>query len=81
MNGADSHLEICHCLLFHTARDTCSQLVEEGVTSVDDFGWVSQLRYYWEESWADGQAIQAGDLSVVVKVVNARVLYGESEIL
>uniref|UniRef100_A0A7S2P1M5 Uncharacterized protein n=1 Tax=Leptocylindrus danicus TaxID=163516 RepID=A0A7S2P1M5_9STRA len=58
------------------ARDTCAQLVAGKIQSSDDFGWISQVRYYWQESWKDGQAIKEGDDTIVVKVINARALYG-----
>eukprot|EP00975_Prorocentrum_lima_P055681 11673393-Prorocentrum_lima.AAC.1 len=35
-----------------------------------------ELRYYWEPSWKDGQAIKTGDPTVVARIVNAQVLYG-----
>ena len=58
------------------ARDTCAQLVADKIKSSDDFGWISQVRYYWDEAWKEGQAIEKGDSTVVVKVINARALYG-----
>lgn len=29
------------------ARDVLFKLIESGVTSANDFDWISQLRYYW----------------------------------
>jgi len=58
------------------ARDTCVKMVLEKVSSVTDFGWIQQLRYYWEKSWKDGQAIKQGDNTAVARIVNARALYG-----
>ncbi|TPX58491.1 hypothetical protein PhCBS80983_g03079 [Powellomyces hirtus] len=46
------------------SRDVVRKLVEAGVTSENDFDWISQLRYYWEED----------DLRV--KIVNANFRYG-----
>ncbi|KAJ3159379.1 Dynein heavy chain 1, axonemal [Geranomyces michiganensis] len=46
------------------SRDVVRKLVEAGVTSENDFDWISQLRYYWEED----------DLRV--KIVNANFKYG-----
>ncbi|GMH99793.1 hypothetical protein TrVE_jg2105 [Triparma verrucosa] len=58
------------------ARDTCVKMVTDQVTSTTDFGWIQQLRYYWETSWKDGQAIKKGDNTCVARIVNARALYG-----
>ncbi|KAJ3337633.1 hypothetical protein HDU93_000776 [Gonapodya sp. JEL0774] len=46
------------------ARDVCKRLLDAGVQSENDFEWISQLRYYWEED----------DLKV--KIVNAVFKYG-----
>ncbi|KAI9217055.1 dynein heavy chain, N-terminal region 2-domain-containing protein, partial [Blastocladiella britannica] len=32
------------------ARDVVGQLAESGITSTQDFEWLSQLRYYWEHN-------------------------------
>lgn len=29
------------------AKDTLESLITEGITSIDDFSWLSQLRYYF----------------------------------
>jgi dynein heavy chain len=31
------------------ARDIVESLVKEGVSSINDFLWQQQLRYYWDE--------------------------------
>jgi dynein heavy chain len=46
------------------ARDVLAKLYEDDVSSTSDFGWISQLRYYYEE---DG---------VSVKMINSIVGYG-----
>ncbi|KAJ8259834.1 hypothetical protein GJAV_G00174010 [Gymnothorax javanicus] len=46
------------------AKDVAGNLVEEGVSSVNDFEWISQLRYYWARN------------DLYVRAVNAEFLYG-----
>ncbi|NWH35887.1 DYH1 protein, partial [Chloropsis hardwickii] len=46
------------------AKDVAAKLVEENITSMNDFEWISQLRYYWTR----------GDL--YIRAVNAEFLYG-----
>ncbi|NWW95122.1 DYH1 protein, partial [Rhynochetos jubatus] len=46
------------------AKDVAAKLIEEHVTSMNDFEWISQLRYYWTR----------GDL--YIRAVNAEFLYG-----
>ncbi|KAI7795154.1 dynein axonemal heavy chain 1 [Triplophysa rosa] len=45
------------------AKDVAARLVEEGVCSVNDFEWISQLRYYWHDD-------------LFIRAVNAEFLYG-----
>ena len=47
------------------ARDVLYNLMKENVINVNDFGWISQLRYYW---------INESDLKV--RAVNAEFPYG-----
>jgi dynein heavy chain len=57
-------------------RDVVAKMVELGTSEVADFEWMSQLRYYWEEAWKDGQAVKKGMKTLVARIVNARCLYG-----
>jgi dynein heavy chain len=57
-------------------RDVVSKMVELGTHEVSDFEWMSQLRYYWEDSWKDGQAVKKGMKTLVARIVNAKCLYG-----
>ena len=45
-------------------RDIIDQMRNEGVESVNDFKWLQQLRFYWE------------DENFFAKQVNARLYYG-----
>ncbi|TRY59872.1 hypothetical protein DNTS_035283 [Danionella cerebrum] len=45
------------------AKDVAAKLVEEEVSSVNDFEWISQLRYYWRDD-------------LFIRAVNAEFLYG-----
>ena len=57
-------------------RDVVTKMVDLGTSSGSDFQWVSQLRYYWEDAWKDGQAVKKGMKTLVARIVNARCLYG-----
>ncbi|XP_062847578.1 dynein axonemal heavy chain 3 [Trichomycterus rosablanca] len=46
------------------ARDVVMKLVQDGVSSLNDFQWISQLRYYWED----------GD--VVLRMITTQLTYG-----
>ncbi|XP_035733901.1 dynein heavy chain 1, axonemal-like [Vespa mandarinia] len=47
------------------ARDVLYKLIEENVMNVNDFDWISQLRYYWVD-----------DSELKVRAVNAEFSYG-----
>lgn len=47
------------------ARDVLYKLIQENVTNVNDFDWISQLRYYWVD-----------DSELKVRAVNAEFSYG-----
>lgn len=45
------------------ARDVVDELADKGITSDNDFSWLCQLRYYWENS------------NCVARITNATVRY------
>ncbi|NXT35371.1 DYH3 protein, partial [Pelecanoides urinatrix] len=46
------------------ARDVVAKLVEDKITDLNDFQWISQLRYYWEEK------------DVMVRMITTEAKYG-----
>ncbi|KAL4617872.1 dynein heavy chain 3, axonemal [Arapaima gigas] len=46
------------------ARDVVAKLAHDGISSLNDFQWTSQLRYYWE------------DKDVLVRMITTTVKYG-----
>eukprot|EP00002_Diphylleia_rotans_P006932 TRINITY_DN1638_c0_g1_i1.p1 TRINITY_DN1638_c0_g1~~TRINITY_DN1638_c0_g1_i1.p1 ORF type:complete len:4126 (-),score=976.49 TRINITY_DN1638_c0_g1_i1:597-12974(-) len=46
------------------ARDVVSRMIEAGVSTIYDFDWIGQMRYYWYES------------DCVVRMVNSSFVYG-----
>ena len=45
------------------ARDVTANLIEVGVKNLNDFEWIQQLRYYWDEE-------------LISRVVNSEFKYG-----
>ena len=45
------------------ARDVTANLIEVGVKNLNDFEWIQQLRYYWDEE-------------LLIRVVNSEFQYG-----
>jgi dynein heavy chain len=58
------------------ARETKGKMIKVGVHDITDFEWVSQLRYYWEPAWQNGQACKKDEDTAVARIVNAKALYG-----
>ena len=54
------------------ARDVISHLIDIGVSDVNDFEWMAQLRYYWNQR--EDKVANVGDLNV--KIINSGVMYG-----
>ena len=58
------------------ARDVVSAMVEKGVSSVSEFDWMSQLRYYWEERKDDYNRYGDNPYNLVARIVNSAQMYG-----
>lgn len=52
------------------ARDVQKRMIEDGVSAVTDFGWISQMRYYWDGDLPK----EEGDLVVIM--VSSKRWYG-----
>ncbi|NXN55853.1 DYH3 protein, partial [Rynchops niger] len=61
--GARLTLEALTVIDVH-ARDVVAKLVEEKIKDLNDFQWISQLRYYWEEK------------EVIVRMITTEAKYG-----
>ena len=55
------------------SRDVTAELARDNICKVDDFDWLSQMRYYWEEGGASAKTGMPG--SLVCKMINAQRLY------
>lgn len=55
------------------ARDVVAQLHADNVASAEEFAWMAQLRYYWEDN---STSEEPGRRDVVVKMITTRVNYG-----
>jgi dynein heavy chain len=68
------------------AREVVSTLIQNKISSIDDFDWMSQLRYYWETDETHGNAKKPlgfvggsnheTDAHLVVRQVQALFIYG-----
>ncbi len=54
------------------ARDVVTQMVNASVSSINDFEWSKQLRYYWDKDITDGPKVE----DCVVRQTNTRFIYG-----
>ena len=49
-------------------RDIVDQLINKNIQTLDDFEWLAQLRYYYQE--------EDSLINIIVKCINARRFYG-----
>ena len=50
--------------LFLLARDVVEQMAKDGINNINDFQWIAQLRYYYEEG------------VVAVRMITTTIMYG-----
>ena len=64
------------------ARDVVERLIDAQTSSIGDFEWNSQLRYYWEETPATpamkdwGGRLEYGETNMIVRMVQCSYPYG-----
>ena len=57
-------LQVCFHVCVPTARDVVAKLSEDNICDLNDFQWISQLRYYWDSK------------DVQVQMITTEALYG-----
>eukprot|EP00947_MAST-08B_sp_MAST-8B-sp1_P004635 g4635.t1 len=57
-------------------KDVVEDMVKKEVTSVDDFEWMSQLRYYWQEKPDDYNRYGDDPYNLLARIINAEQMYG-----
>lgn len=58
------HLYVSMSASVSTARDVVAKLSEDNICDLNDFQWISQLRYYWNSE------------NVHVQMITTEALYG-----
>lgn len=60
------------------ARDTVTEMIKLKVSSLNEFEWTKQLRFYWEplSQLEEGAEVNPEDLNCRIKQTNAQFNYG-----